>query len=198
MSTLPTWARRSAPEKSRLTRINLKLGLKAVANPKHLDELRFWGRIRGLKSNYYIAVAIRFQGEYESPSKAFFYATENFEFKRLPFLKWELKDAIEKVADSEFHGLPDKIIWKEGGLVDEGEGEAEDEPAAGESKDMTEGRIDLMGVDEEELKKGPIKISEVDRLAFVVRAIENDCALVPVGSVKIMPNHQLRYDNVAY
>ena len=82
--------------------------------------------------------------------------------------------------------------------MDEGEGEAEDEPAAGESKDMTEGRIDLMGADEEELKKGPIKISEVDRLAFVVRAIENDCALVPVGSVKIMPNHQLRYDNVAY
>ena len=169
-----------------------------MANPKHLDELRFWGRIRGLKSNYYIAVAIRFQGEYESPSKAFFYATENFEFKRLPFLKWELKDAIEKVADSEFHGLPDKIIWKEGGLVDEGEGEVEDEQAAGESKDMTEGRIDLMGADEEEKKKGPIKISEEDRLAFVIRAIENDCALVPVGSVKIMPNHQLRYVNVPY
>lgn len=177
-----------------LTRINLKLGLKAVANPKHLDELRFWGRIRGLKSNYYIAVATRFQGEYESPSKAFFYATENFEFKRLPFLKWELKEAIQEVADFDFHGTPDKVIWKEGkGAENPEEDEEEKEQEVSEEKDVTEGRIDLMGEEEEEVKRRPIKITELNRLSFVVRAIENDCALVPVGSVKIMPNHQLRY-----
>ena len=35
---------------------------------------------------------------------------------------------------------------------------------------------------------------EVDRLAYVVRAIEMDCASVPVGSLKLKPNHVLTYN----
>jgi len=31
-------------------------------------------------------------------------------------------------------------------------------------------------------------------LAYVVRAIENDCASVPVGAFKLTPAHELRYD----
>jgi radial spoke head protein 9 len=34
----------------------------------------------------------------------------------------------------------------------------------------------------------------LDRLAFVVRAIENDCSVVPVGAFKLTPSHELRYD----
>ena len=41
----------------------------------------------------------------------------------------------------------------------------------------------------------PTSFSELDRLAFVVRAIENDCATVPVGSFKLTPAHELRYDD---
>jgi radial spoke head protein 9 len=37
-------------------------------------------------------------------------------------------------------------------------------------------------------------MKEVDRLAFVVRAIEIECASLPVGSLKLLPNHELRYN----
>jgi len=29
-------------------------------------------------------------------------------------------------------------------------------------------------------------------LAYVVRAIENDCAALPIGAVKLTPNHEIR------
>ena len=38
----------------------------------------------------------------------------------------------------------------------------------------------------------PKDLTELDRLQYVVLAIENDCAIVPVGSMKMTPNHQLR------
>ena len=45
----------------------------------------------------------------------------------------------------------------------------------------------------EALKNAPkiTKMKEVDRLAYVVRAIEIDCAALPVGSLKLLPNHEL-------
>jgi len=33
---------------------------------------------------------------------------------------------------------------------------------------------------------------ELDRLTYVVFAIENDCAIAPVGSFKMTPTHQVR------
>jgi len=45
------------------------------------------------------------------------------------------------------------------------------------------------------LKIPPKNFTELDRLAFVVRAIENDCALAPVGAFKLTPTHELRYND---
>jgi radial spoke head protein 9 len=41
----------------------------------------------------------------------------------------------------------------------------------------------------------PTSFSELDRLAYVVRAIESDCAVVPIGAFKLTPGHELRYDD---
>lgn len=41
----------------------------------------------------------------------------------------------------------------------------------------------------------PEKFTELDRLAFVIRAIENDCAVIPIGAVKLTPAHELRIDH---
>jgi len=41
----------------------------------------------------------------------------------------------------------------------------------------------------------PKNFTELDRLAFVVRAIENDCNLAPVGAFKLTPTHELRYND---
>ncbi len=35
----------------------------------------------------------------------------------------------------------------------------------------------------------------MDRLSFIVRAIENDCQIVPVGSLKMTCSHEVRYND---
>jgi radial spoke head protein 9 len=65
-----------------------------------------------------------------------------------------------------------------------------------------ESKIEVMSdrSEEEEIKVPPkdltgilailfIYFAEVDRLAYVVQAIENDCQLCPVGSFKLTPVH---------
>lgn len=41
----------------------------------------------------------------------------------------------------------------------------------------------------------PTFFTELDRLTYVVRAVENDCAAVPIGAFKLTPAHELRYDD---
>jgi len=36
---------------------------------------------------------------------------------------------------------------------------------------------------------------EIDRLAYIVRAIDNDCACAPIGAYKLTPTHELRYND---
>ena len=43
--------------------------------------------------------------------------------------------------------------------------------------------------EEEEIKIPPKDLTELDRLAYVVFAIENDCSIAPVGSFKMTPTH---------
>ena len=38
------------------------------------------------------------------------------------------------------------------------------------------------------------EFKELDRLSYVVRAIEIDCASLPVGSLKLQTSHELHYD----
>lgn len=37
--------------------------------------------------------------------------------------------------------------------------------------------------------------TELDRLAYVVRSIENDCSLIPVGAFRLTATHELRYND---
>ena len=168
-----------------------------ISDPSKIDEVRFWGRIRGTKSNYYIAISTRFVGEYESPSKAFFYSTNDFKFKRLPFVVWSLKDWVNSIEHDDFTGKPDKIIFRmksndesEKSSKDLNDGEVLEENPVEDNTGEEE--IELVNSKSTKMIKKKEVIVELERLAFVVRAIENECAAVPVGAVKIMPNHQLR------
>lgn len=49
--------------------------------------------------------------------------------------------------------------------------------------------------DEKDLKKAPKNFYELDRLSYVVRAIDFECAALPVGAVKLTSEHQLRYND---
>jgi radial spoke head protein 9 len=47
---------------------------------------------------------------------------------------------------------------------------------------------------QENQKPVPEKFTELDRLAYVVRAVEFDCAVLPIGAVKLTPAHEMRFD----
>ena len=40
-----------------------------------------------------------------------------------------------------------------------------------------------------------MNFKEIDRLAYVVRSIEMDCSLVPVGAYRLTTSHELRYND---
>jgi len=46
-----------------------------------------------------------------------------------------------------------------------------------------------------DIKIPPKNFTELDRLAYVVRAVENDCSVAPVGAFKLTPTHELRYND---
>lgn len=73
------------------------------------------------------------------------------------------------------------------------EGEGGDEaPADGEGDEGANKEIPSDTEEEEEVKVPPKNLTELDRLTYVVRSIENDCHVVPQGSFKLTPNHEVR------
>jgi len=45
------------------------------AGPTDFDELLFWGRISGLKADYYIAMGVCYKDRYEFPEKKFYWCS---------------------------------------------------------------------------------------------------------------------------
>ena len=54
-------------------KIGLDIGLNNILKEEQLDQLLFWGRIRGLKKDYYIALGLKMADEYEFPAKRFYW-----------------------------------------------------------------------------------------------------------------------------
>jgi len=69
----------------------------------------------------------------------------------------------------------------------EGEGE--------EAQEQKEDKIDE-NLDEETKEKLMMEkpLSEIERLAVVVKSLVHDCCIVPKGMYKLTPNHELRYN----
>merc|ERR1719408_797397 len=139
------------------------------SNEKY-NTIYFWGKIftsvtgEGKPSDYYIAYGLR-DSEFEFPSKSFFYATDNYEFKAFPLLSEEVADSIvELQLEKAFTGVPGSP------LVDVPEGEAAEEgqdaapvPGAGLTEEL--------------------------RLAQVVLEVDFDTAAVPKGAYALNEAH---------
>lgn len=148
--------------------------------------MKFWGKIEGTTKDYYLALALNFKGKYEFPSKAFFYANNDLQFKELPALMLEYAQEVENQRGF-FTGTPSHVLVQVGSGAEGGEG-GED---SGEKK---EEEVQEEDSDDEAPKVVKRSFCEVDRLAYTVLAIENDCQTVPVGSVKLTCDHELRYN----
>ena len=53
----------------------------------------------------------------------------------------------------------------------------------------------LISDEDAEKKEVLVNFKEIDRLAYVVRSIEMDCSLVPVGAYRLTTSHELRYND---
>jgi radial spoke head protein 9 len=50
-------------------RTRLELALLKLTQHYQFDQLQFWGRIEGIDKDYYVALGLRFKGEFEFPKK---------------------------------------------------------------------------------------------------------------------------------
>lgn len=168
----------------------MEIGLTNLNNSIECDELLFWGRITGLKADYLVAVAVFYEGKYEFPVKKFYWATSNdFKFQEMPETLEQHNEHVNKYNDF-FTGDPAKILENLEAPADEGEGEAKDAGAnEGEGDNAKEMESES---EDDEVGIPPKNMTELDRLAFVVMAIENDCQIVPIGSIKLTPLHEVR------
>jgi radial spoke head protein 9 len=151
----------------------------------------FWGRITGLKADYFIAVAVFYEGKYEFPVKKFFWASSNdFKFEEMPETLEQHTEYINKYNDF-FSGEPNKILENLETPAGENEDEEKQEEPAGEDDQENKDLVDTESEDDE-IKVPPKNMTELHRLSFVIMAIENDCQVVPIGSVKLTPLHEVR------
>lgn len=173
-------------------RLQLDIGLTNLNNSIECDELLFWGRINGLKNDYFIAMAVFYEGKYEFPVKKFYWASNSdFKFDELPETLDQHTEFINNY-NGFFTGNSALILEN----LESPAGEGEGDDAKNVKNDEGEGDANAKDVDTEsdddEIKVPPKNLTELDRLAFVVKAIENDCQVVPVGSVKLTPLHEVR------
>lgn len=152
--------------------IGVQSGLTVLRSQENLDKIYFWGKILGQATDYYIAFSLG-ETDFEFPSKVFYFARENFEFKSLARLTEEMAERIIKLEleKKPFTGDPEKVIEP----VLEGE-----EPPAEE--EVAEGA---------EAVEKPEKLKEVHRLAQVVQEIDFDTAVVPKGAYALNESHMV-------
>jgi len=154
-------------------RIKLEIALNNLHLDVKSDEMWFWGKIIGVEKDYYIAVSIYFK-DFLFPKKKFFFCSSiNMIFSELPEVKeHHLKDA--DMFNTYFIGNPDIIL-----------------------KEYNDNEYEFNNYDIEDsgVFKPVLKLktfTESDRLAYVVRSIDYDTAVVPEGAYKILPINELR------
>jgi radial spoke head protein 9 len=139
--------------------------------------MQFWGIIYGSEKDYYIAKALYYKGYPQFPKKKYFFcSSSNFIFSELPSLNSHQIPNFHKY-NTYFIGNPDIILEKY---------ESNNSPAEEESE----------GGDSFKPKPRKKNMTETDRLSYVVRAIDRDCAVVPVGGYKMMPINELRRNDL--
>ena len=79
-------------------RMQLDMALSTLQARIECEELQFWGKIEGIKNDYYIAMGLQFRGMYEFPVKTFFWALSGeFIFKEMP----DLTEQHDSLIDSD-------------------------------------------------------------------------------------------------
>jgi len=161
-------------------RLQVELSLLELTQKEDFEDLLFWGKIKGVSRDYFLSLGLKYRGQYEFPLKRFFWCNSvSWSFAELPSVNPN-DSAKADQFNSFFTGDHGKVLV-EAPAEDENQPPAEEEDA--KEKDSLASR--------EEEKVPARAFTELDRLAVVVRAIEQDCQLVPQGAFRITPAHEL-------
>ena len=91
------------------------MGIQALLNEcsdTDFEELLFWGRISGLRADYYIAMGVTYSKQYEFPTKTFYFASSNdFVFKQFRDMNTLHKDKYDDLVGP-FQGDSNHIYIK--------------------------------------------------------------------------------------
>ena len=162
---------------SLVERLKLESTLDQLKSDIKCDEMQFWGIIYGSEKDYYIAKALYYKGYPQFPKKKYFFcSSSNFIFSELPSLNSHQIPNFHKY-NTYFIGNPDIILEK----YESNNSLNIDEETEGDSF-------------KPKLRKK--NMTETDRLSYVVRAIDRDCSVVPVGGFKMMPINELRRNDI--
>ena len=162
---------------SLIEKLKLETTLDQLKSDIKCDEMQFWGIIYGAEKDYYIAKALYYKGNPEFPKKKYYFcSSSNFIFSQLPDIQAHHIQNFHKF-NTYFIGNPDIILEK---YDSENNANLEDELSGDTFKPK--------------IKKK--NMTETDRLSFVVRAIDRDCSVVPVGGFKMLPINELRRNDL--
>lgn len=157
------------------------------------EEVLFWGKIFGIKNDYYIALLVNYKGHYEFPVKSFYYTTSTtWVFTPLPKVqKYHIEDN-ETFHFKEFSGDPGEVIHQyiDPDKVDDGGNMMGDEPVKQQNPDP----LDISDSEDNKVVVVEQKsnYTELDKLAFSVRTIDHETSIYPQGVIKLIPIHELR------
>ena len=136
-----------------------------------------------MKYDYFIVVGYVYSDQFEFLNKKFFYClSSDYVFMEMPNLNDQHVDFINR-DNGFFRGEPNRKLKQ----PVEGE-EAPEEPAPEEGEEGEEGEkkeLDSNESEAEEIKVPPKELTEIDRLNYIVFAIENDCQIAPLGAFKM-------------
>ena len=157
-------------------RIKILTTLDQLKTDIKCDEMQFWGKIIGAEKDYYISKAFYFKGYKNFPKKKYFFcSSSNFIFSELPDIQPHHFDDFYKF-NTYFIGNPDIILEKYDST---------------QNKNINEVIGDTF---KPQLKKK--NMTETDRLSFVVRTIDHDTSVVPVGGYKMLPITEIRRNDL--
>merc|ERR1719362_2816853 len=82
-------------------RLRLNLGLQALLNESsdgEFEELLFWGRVSGIRSDYYVAMGVTYKHQYEFPTKTFYFASSSdYVFRKFRDINTQHEEEYDKI-----------------------------------------------------------------------------------------------------
>ena len=148
--------------------IKLKTTLDQLKCDIKAEEMLFWGKILGAEKDYYIALAIYYKG-FKFPKKKFYFCSSStFSFSELPEIQSHHLNEFSKF-NTYFIGNPDVILEK-----------------FSDNKNIN--------INEQigDIFKPNLKLKNLT----VVRTIEHDTSIVPLGGFKMLPINEIRRNDL--